>query len=107
MELIMREKTFAANEIIWEKNTSPNFAVIIKKGELEFFDCKEAEMPLQIDVGSFFGEVDCFLNDSMLTTNLRAKTEIEGFLIWKKDFIRFLKNNVGLMMLLLKIKFIP
>ena len=103
----MREKTFAENEVVWEKNSSPNYAVIIKKGELEFFDCKEAEMPLQVDVGSFFGEVDCFLNDSMLTTSLRAKTETEVFVIWKKELIRFLKNNLGLMMLLMKIKFIP
>ncbi len=105
--MIMREETFSANEIIWQKNSPANFAVILKKGEMEFFECKEAEMPLNIDVGSFFGEIDGFLNDTLLTTNLRAKTKTEAFLLWKKDFTMFLKNNVGLMMLLLKIKFIP
>jgi len=107
MEMIMREKKIKKGEILWTVGNKAQFAVLIAKGEIEFFKCKEAEHEgFDIASGTFIGEIDAFLNDSPLSTNVRAATDCEIFEIRQKELIAFLKNNPGLLLLLNKVKFI-
>ena len=57
-------------------------------------------------MGCFVGEISSFLNETLLTTNLKTIEETEVFVIDKEDFSNFLRNNPGIMMFLNKIKFI-
>lgn len=103
----MREKKIKKGEILWTNGTKPQFVILISKGEIEFFKCKEAEHEgYEIGVGTFIGEIDALINDKLWSTNLRAVTDCDIFVISKKDFLCFLKNNPGLLVLLNKIKFI-
>ena len=103
----MRERKIKKGEILWTVGSKPQFAILISKGEVEFFKCKEVEHEgFDIGSGTFIGEIDAFLNDKPLSTNLRATIDCEVFEIQQKDLIGFLKNNPGLRLLLNKVKFI-
>ena len=103
----MREKKIKKGEILWTQGSKPQFAILVVKGEVEFFKCKEAEHEgFDIGSGTFIGEIDAFLNDKPLTTNVRANTDCDIFEIRQKELIGFLKNNPGIRLLLSKVKFI-
>ena len=105
--MIMREKKVKKGETLWVMGAKPQFAIFVVKGEIEFFKCKEAEHEgFNIGPGTFIGEIDAFLNDRSLSTNLRAASDCEIFEIRQKELISFLKNNPGLLLLLNKVKFI-
>lgn len=105
--MIMKEKKVKKGEILWTMGNKPQFAIILSKGEIEFFKCKEAEHEgFEINPGTFIGEIDAFLNEKSLSTNLRAVSDCEVFEIKQKELISFLKNNPGLLVLLNKVKFI-
>lgn len=46
--------------------------LVVGKGELAFFDCAE-ENKIDLDAGSFVGEIKCFVDEGPLTTSLKAK----------------------------------
>lgn len=82
------------------------FAIMVSKGELEFFECPEAEELASVTLGCFVCEFESLLNDNLLTTNLRAKSDAEIFVISHKDMMKFLRNNPGLLIALNKMKYI-
>ena len=103
----MREKKLKKGEILWTIGSKAQFAILIVKGEIEFFKCKEVEHDgFDITSGTFIGEIEAFLNNTPLTTNVRAITDCEIFEIRSKELVGFLKNNPGLLVLLNKVKFI-
>lgn len=78
----------------------------MQRGELEFFDCPEADAMLDLDVGAFVGDIPAILNDTNLSSNLRALTDCSLFIVMKQDFKNFLRNNPGLLVLLQGIKYL-
>eukprot|EP00828_Plagiopyla_frontata_P003167 TRINITY_DN1084_c0_g1_i2.p1 TRINITY_DN1084_c0_g1~~TRINITY_DN1084_c0_g1_i2.p1 ORF type:complete len:153 (+),score=19.60 TRINITY_DN1084_c0_g1_i2:124-582(+) len=106
LELCIQEKKYKKQEVIWNKDQSANFVIFVQRGELEFFDCPEAEAITDLDVGAFIGDIPAILNDSILQSNLRAITDCSLFVILKQDFKNFLRNNPGLLVLLQNIRYI-
>ena len=106
MEMIMRERSFKKDEVIYKKDAEPDFGYMIAKGQMEIFDCPEAILDESLGIGSFICEFDSFLNQKPLTMNLKAVTDVEGFEIARKDINQFFRNNPGLMLLVNKTKYI-
>lgn len=74
------------------------FALLVKKGSFEFFDCPEANKE-EMESGAYIGEANAMIEGSPMTTSLRATRNSTIFIIPKNELILFLENNPGLYML--------
>lgn len=106
MEMIMREKSFKEGEVLYLKDSPPEFGYMVSAGCLEIFNCPEASLEEKLGIGSFVCEFDSFLNQKPLTLNLRASVDTEGFEISMKEINQFMRKNPGLMLLVNKVKYI-
>lgn len=59
--------------------------------------CPEAKLVDEFLTGSFVGEVKALLNNTVLTTTVKAMTDGLIYKISKDDFLNFLSKNPGLL----------
>jgi hypothetical protein len=83
----------------------PEFAFIIKKGTFAFFDCPEQDLE-EFDSGAFIGEVRAMMDNTTLTTSIRASRKGSIFKIAKKDLIVFANKHPGIYMILVDVKYL-
>lgn len=76
----------------------------MKKGTFEFIDCPESKIE-GLSTGAFIGETKAMIENKPLTTTLMCS---RAGIIYKMDkisFLDFLKNNPGLMMTFMDVKY--
>ena len=102
----MKERSFKKGDVLCMVGYDPDYAFMVSKGHLEFFECPEAGLEETLGVGSFVCEFHSFLNKKPLTMNVRAVEDTEGFEVSCKDITNFMRNNPGLMLLINNVKYI-
>ena len=70
---------------------------IVVSGVFKFVLCPEAKLVDEFLTGSFVGEVKALLNNTVLTTTVKAMTDGLIYKISKDDFLNFLSKNPGLL----------
>ena len=77
--MILEEKHIQKGDILWKKGDHVKFAFILGKGEVEFFDCKDEAV--EIELGSFVGDINALSTNGKTDSNLRANTDCTLFII--------------------------
>ena len=111
MEMILKKRQFPKDTKIWEKGMKAEYAVLVHKGQLGFYeDVSGEEVVTEEDDfggGSFAGDINAMIDNGNNTTNLKALEDSEAFLISKKDMLSFLNKNPGIYLLMKNTIYIP
>jgi len=105
---IMRSEHFNMGDTLWNKGDSIKYCLIIKSGTLAF---KEQKLTVPFKQGAFVGEVNSMMESDALRhaaheTTLIAKEDTEVYAIERPDFVQFLLQNPGIMLVFLNAIFL-
>jgi len=105
LEMILKEAQVKEKDTLWKIGDESKFAFIIAKGSFKFFGCKEAAAIEELHTGAVVGEMAALLNESLLTTCVKAVTDGTIYVIQRQECQKFLRNNPGLLVLLAELKY--
>jgi hypothetical protein len=91
----------AAGEILWAKNSVPEYALFICKGEFQL----SSEKTIGLSKGQLIGDFPALIRGKKTTSQLKCNSIGEILRIKKHQILEFLTNNPGLF-IYLKDKFI-
>lgn len=112
MEMILKKKVYDKDSIVWVKDTKTEFAILVNKGSLIFYEINDEGKQVMIEgdelgAGSFAGDINAMIANVANTTNLKAQEDTEVYLISKKDMLKFLNKNPGIYLLMKNTIYIP
>lgn len=88
--MILNERTFAAESVIWNVGDASQFACIVKTGSVVFVDDD-----WELSSGTFVGDVKAMYSGETHRTCLKASADSVLFLISKADLLEFFEANPG------------
>lgn len=84
-------------ETLWTAGNDATFVFIVISGVFKFVLCPEAKLVEEFITGSFVGEVKALMNESPLTTTVKAMTDGLIYKIAKDDILNYLSKNPGIL----------
>ena len=83
------------DEVLWNVNDQPKFAFLVAKGIFKFIGCPEENLDA-LNSGALIGDMNALLNNTKLTTSVKALVDGIIYSIEKNDLKNFLSKNPGL-----------
>ncbi|CAD8147244.1 unnamed protein product [Paramecium pentaurelia] len=105
LEMIMREHEIEKGTVLWKVGEKPEFAFIIKRGTFAFYDSPEQDLE-ELDSGAYVGELKAMIENTAISTSIRATRKATIFKIAKKDLISFANKHPGIYMILIDTKYL-